>query len=560
MGRKSKKFVDKKDPNTYTFRLVHRSQRDPRLMDEEAGQFVLQEIDTGGKAQRPDEVAEELFESGEEGEFEDSEELRGEYARKEKLAQYGVYYDDDYDYMQHLRARGGGGDVEVIEANHDIVEERLKELGLVNKRLPLDLPPDVLPPEEEEDVGMLNQQIVAGPLIGWDPDIVAVLDGALDLEDEDNMLLDDFILQANGGLPLDGSQMAFSGSLSDYERDGEEGEEEEGDFDSTGHMSEDGEEEGEEEEEDETWLDQLKNIRRSKGPAGQGEETKSRFTEYSMTSSILPRNDKLQLHDARFEKLFEEYDEEKIGALDEEEEGSAAGKRDVNSFKDVFDDFLAQQGEQKRHFFGKNAKVFFPKVAPYVPKTFEEEEKERLTAFEDAEEGGAKPDALQQQQEEAQREEEEQSESDPDEETILSYTPYKMTKKPEHDCESILSTRSNLYNHPTIIAEKRVSKIKIDKHGIPMNILGKKDEQIKEEDEEEEAEEDGEEEEPVNKGVARSKEESKEEKKARKQAIKEERKNRRATKKATKVAFKHEEKRQEKIVENTRLNLQGIKL
>lgn len=33
------------------------------------------------------------------------------------------------------------------------------------------------------------------------------------------------------------------------------------------------------------------------------EETKSRFTEYSMTSSIMRRNEQLTLHDERFEKV-----------------------------------------------------------------------------------------------------------------------------------------------------------------------------------------------------------------------------------------------------------------
>ena len=34
------------------------------------------------------------------------------------------------------------------------------------------------------------------------------------------------------------------------------------------------------------------------------DDTKSRFTEYSMTSSILPRSEKLQLHDDRFEEFY----------------------------------------------------------------------------------------------------------------------------------------------------------------------------------------------------------------------------------------------------------------
>lgn len=41
MPRKKKNFIDKKDPNTYTFSLVHRSQRDPLIADPDAPQLVL---------------------------------------------------------------------------------------------------------------------------------------------------------------------------------------------------------------------------------------------------------------------------------------------------------------------------------------------------------------------------------------------------------------------------------------------------------------------------------------------------------------------------------------
>ena len=41
MGKKGKQFVDKKAPGTYSFRLVHRSQRDPLIADEESSKMVL---------------------------------------------------------------------------------------------------------------------------------------------------------------------------------------------------------------------------------------------------------------------------------------------------------------------------------------------------------------------------------------------------------------------------------------------------------------------------------------------------------------------------------------
>lgn len=40
---------------------------------------------------------------------------------------------------------------------------------------------------------------MAGPQPDWDPDIVAALDEDFDYSDPDNLLEDDFILQANAG-------------------------------------------------------------------------------------------------------------------------------------------------------------------------------------------------------------------------------------------------------------------------------------------------------------------------------------------------------------------------
>ena len=54
-------------------------------------------------------------------------------------------------------------------------------------------------------------------------------------------------------------------------------------------------------------------------PTFDNEETKSRFTEYSMSSSVIRRNEQLTLLDDKFEKFFENYDDPEVGALDCEE-------------------------------------------------------------------------------------------------------------------------------------------------------------------------------------------------------------------------------------------------
>lgn len=55
-----------------TFHLVHRSQKDPLIVDETAPQHVLV----------PQKTTKE----------------------KEEEHKYGIFFDDDYDYMQHLKS------------------------------------------------------------------------------------------------------------------------------------------------------------------------------------------------------------------------------------------------------------------------------------------------------------------------------------------------------------------------------------------------------------------------------------------------------------------------
>lgn len=144
------------------------------------------------------------------------------------------------------------------------------------------------------------------------------------------------------------------------------------------------------------------------------------------------------------------------------------------------------------------------------------------------------------------------------------------------DVQSVLSTYSNLENHPSLIKETGSKKrIQIDpKTGMPILVeMGKPqkraarrsrlaeqtqddDEGSGDESEEEEEEDDGPE--PVNLGVARSKDETKEDKKARKAALKEQKRSRRTEKKATKEAFKTEENKQLQTMQTQRLR-KGVK-
>jgi len=152
---KKNAFIDKK--NSVSFQLIHRSQQDPLAADAEANQMVLQPI---------------------------SQKV------KEEEREHGVFYDDEYNYLQHLKDRS--------KVEHDwsdadrfvLAAEERKEKGLV-------LPPTVFGTKgKEEEVGLLNKAAPVGLDLSLDPDIVAALDEDFDFDDPDNCLEDDFVVNA----------------------------------------------------------------------------------------------------------------------------------------------------------------------------------------------------------------------------------------------------------------------------------------------------------------------------------------------------------------------------
>ena len=134
-----------------------------------------------------------------------------------------------------------------------------------------------------------------GPRPDLDPDIVAALDDDFNFDDPDNELEDDFITFANG-VPSDSSEteyvllhVNFILSLLFL-------------FISYVFInSEDGDSD-DNEEEDEDILCDMRSDSGQRSPDF-NDDTKSRFTEYSMTSSVIRRNAQLSLLDDRFEQV-----------------------------------------------------------------------------------------------------------------------------------------------------------------------------------------------------------------------------------------------------------------
>ncbi|KAG8260660.1 Protein ltv1 [Homalodisca vitripennis] len=433
MPKNKKKWIDKK--NAVTFHLVHRSQQDPLAADETAPQKVLLPANPSQTKCKKN---------------------------KEEETKYGIYFDDDYDYLQHLR-----------EANSTVAHWEETPAKPVKERN-IKLPSSVFASEIEEDVGLLNRAAPkSGLCLDLDPDVVAAMDEDFDFDDPDNMLDDDFVLKANAS----GDEI-FSDEDEDYED--MSGEDEDTVSSRMGGRSED------ELDDDLASLDQ--------------EETKSRFTEFSMSSSVVPRNDQLTLLDDRFEKMFAEYDENEIGPLDcEEIEG------DLNPA----DDLVLRLADE---IYEERSKVPDPEAGHIVLSDTD-------------------------------------SESSPEEERLVP-----LVEKERWDCESILSTYSNLYNHPKLITEPSSRKIRVNQrtgmpadenrltaknlaalggvetHG-PRSVVS-----------------------ALSSLSVRDKGETAEQKRERKAALRQYRRDRRVERKLNTSAFKEEKKRQEKNLLNTRVN------
>ncbi|CAH1977533.1 unnamed protein product [Acanthoscelides obtectus] len=454
------KKIDKK--KAVTFQLVHRSQQDPLIADEDAPQRVLVPIEA-------------------------KETRKDKENRIDEQHKYGIYYDDDCNYLDYLKDTRDN----TLEWPGHVEDELSKRIANAK----LKLPSTVFASEVEDNVGMLAKAPpTKGLQLHLDPDLVAAMDDDFDYNDPENQLEDNFIELANG-----------------VASDGEFDENDENELDSN----------FDDEEMDEA--DSQKSF--------ESEEVKSRFTNYSMTSSVIRRNDQLSLLDDRFEKMYADYEENEIGALDcEEIEGHVPETSDV----------LLQYAEE----FEKSQKR--EKIDKH---TLADKIKERLEVESDEEE---------------------------------AFDKIKVVEQEKWDCESILSTYSNLYNHPKLICEPKVGnhtlsnihngKIQIDKRtGIPKNVLGANKltaqalNKLNEENggyRSTDAKSHGGQSiiSQLSELSIRPKDETPEERRDRKKQLKEYRKERRVEKKANSLAFKEEAKRQSKIVINNKNNVQGNRI
>ncbi|XP_046447962.1 protein LTV1 homolog [Daphnia pulex] len=479
---KTKKFIDKK--NAVTFNLVHRSQKDPLAADEQAPQRVLVPI-----ALKPEKSTE----------IPASSKPKDPAQQKEELAKLGIYFDDDYNYLQHLRDVKQTAEWELAEdSKNSRVWKAPVARGLSDHPYKLALPSSVFQSKVEEKVGLLNRAAPhSGPRPDLDPDIVAALDDDFNFDDPDNELEDDFIAFANG-VP------------SDVETDEDDGSS------------------GDDEEENDDVLCDMRSDSGQRSPDF-NDDNKSHFTEYSMTSSVIRRNAQLSLLDDRFEHMMAQYDDEEMGALDcEEIEGHITLQDDEVLKLAAAYEHDKTEGIRLGREIGKVAR---DEVEGAVERYLEKYQSDEENDSSSSEEG---------------------------------------EQERKWDCESILSTYSNIYNHPKLISEPQSSRIiKVcPKTGVPLNVLGKPGLTKKFLDQLDQQTEGTKKNCVETQSIIstlstisiRPKDETPEQRTERKRLVKEYRQERRKEKKANSLAFKEEKKLQEKQHINNRKNVSGIKL
>lgn len=175
-----RKRFDKK--NAQTFSVVHRSHEDLLYFDNDASKHVL--VPAAQRAQAQGTLSQlKARKSGKQSystqELEDTlgkDAVQAMRANEGLAAQYGIYFDDSqYDYMQHLKPIGGGGDSVFIEAKN---KEKPKELieALIK---------DVLPSETKRKVAFDDEENIPEELRGFQPHMDPRLREVLEaLEDE----------------------------------------------------------------------------------------------------------------------------------------------------------------------------------------------------------------------------------------------------------------------------------------------------------------------------------------------------------------------------------------
>ncbi|KAI6163780.1 Low temperature viability protein-domain-containing protein [Pisolithus thermaeus] len=524
-----------RQPGAKHFQLVHRSQRDPLINDSSASQHVLKEVVRGND--RKGKTRADL-----ESVLDPKDIARDACLNVGEAALYGVYFDDTkYDYMQHLRAVGteeAGVESVLIEAPYTRqIKSKAKGKGQEGDSILLnDLPPEVLPSRHEMPRQFESQQAIPESICGFQPDMDPHLRQTLRaLEDDafvDDSLEDDFF-----------GELVAGGERGEEEVDYEFNED--GVLAGIGRNADGGEEAGSWEEKfarfkkeqkrappseydeglDSDGGDTVGDLPRLRVVGGkQRRKGSSVASGYSMSSSSMYRTEALLTLDERFDQLMlDEYGSECADAVEEVSESSSLSDGDeVPELVTSRDDFSAMVDD-----FVENYELVGRKLKPVLPGDSAVDKLDTLRRAM-GEDGAVRISAAEQ-----------DGDDEDDEKLFASY--HANEKESRWDCETILSTYTNLENHPKIIrarTSKPVPKIRLDpRTGLPsVNMESLEGSRPSTEDSESLH--------VLKQTVTRPRDESKESKKVRKQAVRAERQAKRVEKKKTREQYNAELKHQ----------------
>ncbi|KAG2367707.1 LTV-domain-containing protein [Suillus spraguei] len=528
-----------RQPGAQHFQLVHRSQRDPLIHDPDASQHVLKAFVRGNDKKGKTRADLESLLSADDV-------VHDANAHVGEASLYGIYFDDtEYDYMQHLRTAGAEEEgVESILIEAPATSQKSKGKGKSKDPISLrDLPPEALPSASEIPRNYESQEAVPSSIAGFQPDMDPHLRQVLEaLEDDafvDDGLEDDFFgeLIAEGQRDEndefdyqfceDGDTLQDSSSTEDRE-----------DADSWEARFAQYKKEREDspppsDSDDELYSDGGDTIGTlPKLPVIGGKRRRKGTSDasgYSMSSSSMYRTETLMTLDERFDQ---------VSMLMEKEYGSGEGE-EVEEENDDLSSELSDEApelvtsredfEAMMDDFMDNYELLGRKLKPVLP----------------GDSGAEKLNTLRQAMGQDERVRIRLADDDEDEvDDDRLFAGYNAAEKEDTwDCETVLTTYSNLENHPRVIrarASKPVPKITLDpKTGLP-TLNSEHRHRLQSVAEDEGSQEPS----AAKQTISRPRDESKEDKKARKQAVKAERQVRRVEKKATQEQFSTEMRHQ----------------
>ncbi|GJN89442.1 hypothetical protein Rhopal_002428-T1 [Rhodotorula paludigena] len=595
-------------PGTKTFQLVHRSQRDPLINDPTASDRVLKAVD---KRQKRKGDGATSYAASEFTGF-DADEAEDAAAAAGDAAAYGIFYEDadSYDYMQHLRQVGTAGESYLVEAP----VQNKQQKGAANKRNggfelseaaldrqnarhdgAFEMPEDALPSHPLDEVSYDSIMASKAPERGLQPDLDPSIREVLEALDDDAYAADD-------GTNTDEEDEFWGGVISggqvgdaseQFWEDDEDAEE-----DATAGVVKGVRElalEGQGEDEPEGSWAAFKAFKAAGGAAAAGasddeddfaSEGGDTIADLRATLANRPARRAATAAGSAFsmsssamvEKLYDESDDDSWGGSDYDSDEAAsrvpqgAARADLEK---IMDDFLSKY----EVIGGKYREALQPLQggtgATDASLAANASRLDRLRAemaaldLGEAEEGEDPEMAARRREKErilaiVERQWKEEN-SRNKKERAPKITILEDERRDRWDCETVLSTYSNLSNHPRMLRLRDVrgpkpAQIKLDpKTGFPMvdgqavldarpnRRKGKEQEDTIMEEEDEKDDEEDEEDYALRETVKRPRDETAEDKKARKAAVKAERAARRQEKKTTKDAFSTEVKRQKRI-------------